>query len=450
MPKPTHTATRRTPTATLPGNPCDSRSRATPTDLPSTVTILIAALSGPPSSAWAGAGLIPSLLLLLGGLILWVAGGRLLKSGVVLVGLGLGGLIGLLLGSLVGLSGPGSLIGGLIGAMIGGITGWMFFRAAAAVCFALALGLACAVVGLAIAGSVAGQGAQAHAALVALSSDDPSPDPEPEDLPTGLGGGEQPVVAPPERPRLPDEPIADPGPNPGESEEPATAPNPRTVDPKIVNRPPANAKPAAPAKPAADARPQAPRRAEPAGPERKTTTKAPTKEIAKAAPKPQPAGNSQPNGASSQGGRGLGTTTSTLGYIDVNAPALGAEDLQEASRAIGGTLSRWWRSVPSVAKGWVIGLGLLGALAGGLAGLFMPTKAASILTSAAGAALWPAGALSLAEALNLSWPKFSMMPPLAWVMTWVVLTFVGVAIQASGGRSTRATSAKVAKKAAKG
>lgn len=394
-------------------------------------------------------GLVPAGLLVLGGLMLWLAGGRLLKSGVVLIGLAIGGLIGLLMGGLLGGSAVVAAMAGLIGALAGGLAGWMFFRAATAICFGLAIGMGAAVVGLAISGALGGK----PAAMVALAEPDPAPDPE--DQPTGLGGSEQPVVAPPERPRLPDEPVMDPGPNPAESDEPATAPNPRTVDPARGVQPKKPVAPKAPAK-APDRR--EPSKSEPKGssPERGAANRLNARPTGKASGasdgKPQakgPAGGASMRTTARAGGAGAGV--GTLGFIDVDAPAEAAEQIGAGARQLGGTLTRWWRGAPSIAKAWVVGLGLLGAAAGVLAGLFMPGKAASVLTSAAGAALWPAGVLMLAEALGWKWPTFGMMPPLAWVMAWLVLTFVGVALQASGGKGkASSTGAKAAKKATKG
>lgn len=379
-------------------------------------------------------------LLLIGGLTLWLAGGRLLKSGVVLTGFALGGLIGGLVGGFLA-GGMGALVAGLIGAIAGGLAGWTFFRAATAICFGVALGIGAAVVGLAISGVLGGGQEGRPAALVALL-DEPEPEPDPEDLPTGLGGGEQPVVAPPEVPRLPDEPVMDPGPNPGETEDPATAPNPSTVTPKRAERPKRTDQPGAPGKAPA---PRAPAKAAGAG-----EAKESGRRDGRAAPKPAAgarAGAAVQRSESARSRPGLGT--GTLGLIDVNAPAEAAGEISAGARHIGAVLGQWWREASGLVKGWVVGLGLLGAVAGLLGGLFLPKKAAGVLTSAAGAALWPAGLLMMAEALDWGWPRFGMMPPLAWVMAWLVLTFVGVAVQASWGKAKGGEAVKGARKSAR-
>jgi hypothetical protein len=106
-----------------------------------------------------------------------------------------------------------------------------------------------------------------------------------------------------------------------------------------------------------------------------------------------------------------------------------------------GDLAAWWHNTGALGRSWAIGAGLIGLLAGTLVGMILPAKAASVLTAAAGSALWMICGLLLTHAASLPWPRADIVSPLAWVLIWVVITFIGVALQAGLGTG------KVAKKA---
>lgn len=96
----------------------------------------------------AGASWIPlaaSVLALVGGLVLWLAGSRVLRSGFVFIGLFFGSLTGYLAGSAVAM-GIDPIWFGAFGLITGGLLGWLMFRAAVALSMALILGVAVTVI----------------------------------------------------------------------------------------------------------------------------------------------------------------------------------------------------------------------------------------------------------------------------------------------------------------
>jgi hypothetical protein len=88
------------------------------------------------------AGLVPAVMLLIAGLVLWMAGKTILRGAFILMGFLLGALIGLLLDDSWQAGMPGwvmPVLGGVVLAAVAGLT----YRLAAAVMMAIALGLAC-------------------------------------------------------------------------------------------------------------------------------------------------------------------------------------------------------------------------------------------------------------------------------------------------------------------
>lgn len=323
---------------------------------------------------------VPPLLALLAGLILWCAGGKMLKLGVILTGLMLGGLLGATLGLLLS-PGLGPLIGLLLGVLIGGVLATVFYRIFLGLTFGLGTALACAVIGLALAGG--------SMRLPAAVLDD-----QPDDLPNGLGGEELPLVAPNATPIV-TAPLsidipAEPGPNPNDVEKPANEPNHNVVAGKNAHK---------------HNRPRA------------TQTHAPDPDFpggpASGDEPPAPAHNKPP----------ADTTKPAKPWLDPDADP--AKFLTHARH----DFATWWKQIDEHTRTWVLGAGLLGLIVGTLAGVLMPARAATILTAAVGSALWMPATLWLTRAAGFAWPTPGMIAPLAWVMAWVALTLVGVALQ---------------------
>jgi MFS family permease len=88
------------------------------------------------------AGVVPAFVLLIAGLVLWLAGRRVLRGAFVLIGLLLGALVGLLVDDVAGTGMPGWVVPTLC-AVILAVFAAITYRLAAAVMLALALGLAC-------------------------------------------------------------------------------------------------------------------------------------------------------------------------------------------------------------------------------------------------------------------------------------------------------------------
>lgn len=363
------------------------------------------------------AGALPAVIGVIAGLLLWAAGGKLLKAGVILTGLMVGGVVGFLLGSLAGTG--GALIGLLIGLVAGGIASAVFYRFAVGLTFGVGCGLAAAVVGLAI--------ASGGRATPAVALDDP------DDQPNGIGGAEQPIVTPPGVPSyvpdLPEEVApGSEGPSPNDVEEPATAPNPKTVKPaakptKVAAKPVKmqTTKQVAKKPKVDDDFPGGP--ASPDGPATTAPTAVTQPKVTTPAREPQIA-------------RASSSRAAARNVLYLDEPATAGSFMDRLS----GDMRAWWSNTGSLGRSWAIGAGLLGLAAGSLLGILMPGKAAGLLTAATGAAIWMPSSLVLAHAASLSWPRAGMLSPMAWVMVWVAITLVGLALQVGvfgGGKKSK-------------
>lgn len=369
------------------------------------------------------AAALPAVIGLIAGLLLWAAGGKLLKAGVIMTGLMLGGVVGFLLGSLAGTG--GALIGLVVGLVAGGIASAVFYRFAVGLTFGVGCGLAAAVVGLAI--------ASGGRATPAVALDDP------DDQPNGIGGSEQPIVTPPGVPSyVPDAPAevapGSEGPSPNDVEEPASAPNPKTVKPaakptKVVNKPAQakNTKQVARKPKVEDDFPGGP--ASPDGPPTPATA---VKQPNKTTPAREP-----------QLARASSSRSAARNVLYLDEPATAGSFMDRLS----GDMRAWWSNTGSLGRSWAIGAGLLGLAAGSLLGILMPGKAAGLLTAATGAAIWMPNSLVLAHAASMTWPRAGMLSPMAWVMVWVAITLVGLALQVGvfgGGKKAKPARAAAA------
>lgn len=332
---------------------------------------------------------IPVALALIAGLVLWLAGRRLLRPVTIMVGLGLGGLIGFLV---LPITMPGFALSPYLGLVAGAATGLttalLLYQVATAITFGSAIGAGCGVTAAAVLGTALTLPASAQL--------------DPNDNPGQLGGGEQPIYVPPPpvwNPRV--EPLPEPevGPEGADVENPgvirakpvATKPKPQT--PAKVNRPTA-VKPTAAKKPASETR----------------------------GPAATPRLEQSPSFVTGHDARG--------------AAAGAAGRVGEFWTAARETWSAWWETVPVKNRPLILGATAAGITAGTVLGLLLPAWSAGVVTALAGAAIWLPAALWLGTAWNV--PGFSgrsggaslqSLSPGGWIAVWLVVAVVGVACQ---------------------
>ncbi len=95
------------------------------------------------------AGLVPVVMLLIAGLVLWMAGRQILRGAFILMGLLLGALIGLLLDDSWQTGLPGWVLPVLVGVVLAVLAG-VTYRLAAAAMMAIVLGMACPLTVIAV------------------------------------------------------------------------------------------------------------------------------------------------------------------------------------------------------------------------------------------------------------------------------------------------------------
>jgi hypothetical protein len=81
----------------------------------------------------------------------------------------------------------------------------------------------------------------------------------------------------------------------------------------------------------------------------------------------------------------------------------------------------------------VLGLsGVGGLVAGFFVGLFFPRKSAAVATSLFGSAVWVPSLMWLVNALEIPGRQYLDRGPIFWLIVWVVIAVIGIAIQVSG------------------
>jgi len=335
---------------------------------------------------------VPVALALVGGLILWLAGRRLIRPVTILVGLALGGLLGFLIApAMMPGIGISPYLGMLAGAATGLTTALLLYQVTTAVTFGSAIGAGCGIAAAAVLGTALTLPASAQ-------TDQP-------DNPGQLGGGEQPVYAPP--PPVWD-PRVEPLPEPERGPEGSDVENPGVIRAKPVVKKPA-AKPTKPAQPAGGAGTN--------GGRKPATVKGPAQERqsgGKASPAKTPREPSEP--LHEEVGGAVGRVGAFWG----------------AARDAWG---EWWETVPAKNRPWIIGATTAGVVAGTVLGLLLPAWSAGAVTALAGAAIWLPSALWLGTAWGA--PGFGSkgggwigsLSPGGWIAVWLVLAVIGVACQ---------------------
>jgi hypothetical protein len=88
-----------------------------------------------------------------------------------------------------------------------------------------------------------------------------------------------------------------------------------------------------------------------------------------------------------------------------------------------------WNSQPEEGRLIVLGSTVIGAALGFIIGLAAPNRAAIVITSMAGAAIWLPSAVALAHALQTPFRDALVWGPRAWLIAWLVTSAIGVASQ---------------------
>lgn len=359
---------------------------------------------------------VPVALALIAGLILWLAGRRLIRPVTILVGLGLGGLVGFLVLPILM---PGFALSpylGLAAGAAGGLTvALLLYQVATAITFGSAIGAGCGVMAAAILGTA-----------LTLPASAQMDEPEPVENPGQLGGGEQPTYVPPSP--TPDwNPQVETLPEPDNGPEGADVENPGVIRGKpVVVKP----KPAVPLR----------------------VTKVP-------AAKPQ-----------KSGGKTAGPESSTAAKHLHDADGLVSDEARDAAEnaaakvgsfwgAARSAWSEWWDSVPARNRPWIIGSTLAGVTVGTVLGLLLPAWSAGAVTALAGSAIWLPCALWLGTAWGV--PGFvgrggaslTGLSTGGWIAVWLVVAVIGVACQwyglMPGGKGGKGKKGKGKKKAKK-
>lgn len=87
----------------------------------------------------------------------------------------------------------------------------------------------------------------------------------------------------------------------------------------------------------------------------------------------------------------------------------------------------------TISQRLLLGAAFLGGqIIGWMAGVFMPTWSAAILTSMAGAGVWLSSAVWLGRAFELPVLGTLKISPAVWFLVWAGATALGIAVQASG------------------
>ncbi|MFT3684043.1 MAG: hypothetical protein QM783_03780 [Phycisphaerales bacterium] len=334
---------------------------------------------------------IPIAMALIAGLLLWLAGRRLLRPFMILTGLGVGGLIGFLLLPVImpGLA-LSPYLGMIAGAASGLTTALLLYQVATAVTFGSAIGAGCGIAAAALLGTALTLPASAQV--------------DPEDTPGQLGGGEQPVYVP--QPVW--TPAIEPLPEPDAGPEGADVENPGVIRAKpVVTKP----KPTVPQKVT-----------KPAGGTAGKTQKDRTKPVTE----PR-------NTQAATGGAGRAATpTVEAARETAEGAAAKVTVFWGAARA---AWSEWWESVPSKNRPWIIGATVGGVTIGTVLGLLLPAWSAGAVTALAGSAIWLPAALWLGTAWGV--PGFagkgsvslSSLSTGGWIAVWLVVASIGVACQ---------------------
>ncbi|HYC99907.1 MAG TPA: hypothetical protein VEB22_01665 [Phycisphaerales bacterium] len=335
---------------------------------------------------------VPVALALIAGVVLWLAGRRLIRPVTIMIGLGLGGVLGFLVLPVVM---PGVAISpylGLAGGAAAGLTiALLLYQVATAITFGSAIGAGCGVTAAAVLGTALTLPASAQLEDPVL--------PLPSEAPAQLGGGEQPLYVPPPAPW---NPHIEPLPEPDVGPEGADVQNPGVIRAKPVHKP----KPTTTHAPAKIAKP-------------KGTSAKPSAKRAGSADAPKTA-------------RPAAATTGKSARAGAGSAAGRVGQFWQAARA---TWGGWWDSVPERNKPWIIGATVVGVAAGTVLGLLLPAWSAGAVTALAGAAIWIPAAVWLGTAWAA--PGFTArgagtvhaLSPGGWIAVWLVIAIIGVACQ---------------------
>lgn len=88
-----------------------------------------------------------------------------------------------------------------------------------------------------------------------------------------------------------------------------------------------------------------------------------------------------------------------------------------------------WNSQPEEGRLIVLGSTVIGAALGFIIGLAAPNRAAIVITSMAGAAIWLPSAVALAHALQMPFREALVWGPRGWLIAWGVTSVIGVISQ---------------------
>lgn len=91
-----------------------------------------------------------------------------------------------------------------------------------------------------------------------------------------------------------------------------------------------------------------------------------------------------------------------------------------------------WAATSGRDRAILIGGGVVGAIAGVLAGLALPKRAAAIVSAPLGASIWLPSAAWLAHAIATPGIEHLPRTPLRWLVVWLVVSGVGIALQLVG------------------
>lgn len=91
-----------------------------------------------------------------------------------------------------------------------------------------------------------------------------------------------------------------------------------------------------------------------------------------------------------------------------------------------------WERTPAGERLWIMAAVVIGAGAGILVGLVLPTWAAATVTAFAGAAVLLPGVLWLWHALSLPGRSMLEFSALGWLVIWIAVALLGVAVQTQG------------------
>lgn len=337
---------------------------------------------------------IPVALALVAGLVLWLAGRRLLRPVTIMVGLGLGGLIGFLV---LPMAMPGFALSPYLGLLAGAASGLsialLLYQVATAITFGSAIGAGCGITAAAVLGTALTLPASAQL------------DQPPEENPGQLGGGEQPTYVPPPVWN----PQVEPLPEPEDGPEGADVENPGVIRGKPVAQKP---------RPTTSAK----------------GTKAPT--TAKPTLAKKPAGKEKVatgTGGSARGKSNAGDETVRGAHEAAESAAGKVGEFWSAAR---GTWSGWWETVPEKNRPWIVGVTATGVVVGTVLGLLLPAWSAGVVTALAGSAIWLPAALWLGTAWSVpgmsgkgSGISVHSLSPGGWIAVWLVVAVIGVACQ---------------------